>query len=232
MFEAINLTYHYGVHDVSIRVLKGQIVVLLGPNGSGKTTLFSVLCGIFAPKSGKILIDNKDVSKLELYRRVRKGLGYLPQESSVFKDLSVYDNIYMVVELIYHHKAQYSAITQSFIDDFSLNECQDRKAMSLSGGERRRLEIARCLVMEPSYLLLDEPFAGVDPIAIGQIRAILIRLKEKGIGIFMTDHNVFETLRICDYAYIMSCGRIIAEGSEHTIRHDSKVKEVYLGDHA
>lgn len=225
------------VHDVSVEVKSGEVVGLLGPNGAGKTTCFYMIVGLVALEAGRIAIDQKNISRLPMHQRARLGLSYLPQEASVFRKLSVEDNIRAVLEL--QVDAQGKALVKKDIEarlDELLNELQiaqirTNMASSLSGGERRRVEIARALATTPRFILLDEPFAGVDPIAVLEIQRIVRFLKTRGIGVLITDHNVRETLGICDHAYIISEGRVLAAGSPEDIVANESVRRVYLGEH-
>lgn len=219
------------VIDVSLEIKSGQIVGLLGPNGAGKTTCFYMIVGLVAHDNGSISIDEKDISAMPMHGRAKAGLGYLPQEASIFRKLSVKDNILGVLEIRKDlNKAQRIAKLQELLEEFHITHIKDSLGMALSGGERRRVEIARALAMEPDFILLDEPFAGVDPISVGDIKMIITHLKQKGIGVLITDHNVRETLDICEKAYIVGGGYIIASGTSADILENKKVKEVYLGD--
>lgn len=219
------------VADVSIAIEPGQIVGLLGPNGAGKTTCFYMIIGLIKADQGKILIDNQDISQLPMHGRARKGIGYLPQESSIFRKLSVKDNILAILETRKDlNRSQRSEKLEQLLQEFHITHIRDSLGMSLSGGERRRVEIARALAMEPSYILLDEPFAGVDPISVTDIKQIITHLKDRNIGVLITDHNVRETLDICEKAYIVSEGHIIAEGDSETVLSNQQVRDVYLGE--
>lgn len=219
------------VIDVSVSIQSGQIVGLLGPNGAGKTTCFYMIVGLIHQDKGKISIDDVDLTHLPMHGRARKGIGYLPQEASIFRKLSVKDNILGVLEIRKDlSKAERIKKMETLLEEFHITHIKDSLGMSLSGGERRRVEIARALAMEPDFILLDEPFAGVDPISVNDIKQIVSHLKEKGIGVLITDHNVRDTLDICEKAYIVSGGHIIASGSPEEILKNQKVKEVYLGD--
>ncbi len=231
--EAVGLGKSYRgrriIRDVSLRLLPGEVVALLGPNGAGKTTSFYAIAGLIYPEEGCVRVDGKDVTREPLYRRARLGIGYLPQEASVFRGLSVEDNILAVLELHEPDRTRRLARLEELLGDFSLDHLRRAPALSLSGGERRRTEIARCLAADPRYLLLDEPFAGVDPIAVGEIRQLVQGLAARGIGILVTDHNVRETLSLVDRAYILHDGRVLMSGTpEDVIAHDM-VREVYLG---
>lgn len=234
--EAQNLAKSYKgrkvVIDVSISVDQGQIVGLLGPNGAGKTTCFYMIAGIVKADRGRIFIHGKDVSRLPMHGRARAGLGYLPQEASVFRKLSVADNIMAILETRTELKRkQRNDILEQLLQEFHIAHIRDSLGMALSGGERRRVEIARALATEPRFVLLDEPFAGVDPISVSDIKDIVQHLKERGIGVLITDHNVRETLDICEKAYIVSEGHIIAEGDAKAVLDNRKVRDVYLGQH-
>ncbi len=231
--EAIGLGKSYRgrriIRDVSITLKPGEIVALLGPNGAGKTTSFYAIAGLVYPEEGCVRVDGQDVTREPLYRRARLGIGYLPQEASVFRGLAVEDNILAVLELHEPDRTRRLARLEELLGDFSLDHLRRAPALSLSGGERRRTEIARCLAAAPRYLLLDEPFAGVDPIAVGEIRQLVQSLAARGIGILVTDHNVRETLSLVDRAYILHDGRVLMSGTpEDVIAHDM-VREVYLG---
>lgn len=217
--------------DVSLQVNSGEIVGLLGPNGAGKTTCFYMIVGIVPADAGAISIDDHDLTKLALHQRAQVGLGYLPQEASVFRRLSVRDNILAILETRKElgHKAK-AFLCDQLIDEFRLHAVQDTLGQALSGGERRRVEIARALALEPKFILLDEPFAGVDPISVIDIKKIIEHLAKRGIGVLITDHNVRETLSVCEHAYIVSHGELIASGDAESILNNQHVKDVYLGD--
>lgn len=218
------------IRDVSIDLDRGEVVALLGPNGSGKTTCFYCIAGLVWPDAGQVLIDGRDATALPMFRRARMGIGYLPQEMSIFRGLTVEQNIMAVLEVAQddpHHRRDR---LEELLGDFSIGHLRGAPALALSGGERRRVEIARCLASEPSFLLLDEPFAGVDPIAVGEIRGLVHDLKSRGIGVLITDHNVRETLGIVDRAYILHDGHVLMSGSTAEIVADPKVREVYLGE--
>lgn len=218
------------VIDVSISVNQGEIVGLLGPNGAGKTTCFYMIAGIVAADKGEVFIDRQNVSHFPMHKRARAGLGYLPQEASVFRKLSVADNILAILETRKDLKRQRRRqLLEELLREFHITHIRDSLGMALSGGERRRVEIARALATEPRFILLDEPFAGVDPISVGDIKQIVMHLKQRNIGVLITDHNVRETLDICENAYIVSEGHIIAEGNAEAIMDNRKVREVYLG---
>jgi lipopolysaccharide export system ATP-binding protein len=219
------------VKDVSLDVDSGEVVGLLGPNGAGKTTSFYMIVGLIASEGGSILLDSEDLTRLPMDVRARKGLGYLPQEASVFRKLTVEQNIMGVLEIIPDlNLHQRQRRLDGLLKEFHIEHIRENLGMSLSGGERRRVEIARALATEPRFILLDEPFAGVDPISVGDIQRIIRHLKQIGIGVLITDHNVQETLRICDRAYIVNEGTIIAEGDAEAILSDEKVRRVYLGE--
>lgn len=219
------------VQDVSLSVSSGSIVGLLGPNGAGKTTSFYMITGIVSIDNGQVILDDKDITTLPMHERARAGLGYLPQENSIFRKLSVYENIMGVLELIPNMtKAERKNKVNDLLEEFSVSHLSKSLGMSLSGGERRRVEIARALASNPKFILLDEPFAGVDPISVSEIKNIILHLRNRGIGILITDHNVRETLDVCEKAYIVNAGQIIASGSSDEILANDKVKNVYLGE--
>lgn len=232
-----DLVKKYGqrlVNDhVSYQVEQGEIVGLLGPNGAGKTTSFYMAVGLVKPNSGKIWLDNLDITRLPMYKRAKLGVGYLAQEASVFRDLSVQDNIIGVMELSQPQmtKAERREKTEELLEEFSLTHVRKNKGMVLSGGERRRTEIARALAVDPKFILLDEPFAGVDPIAVEEIQGIVAKLKHRNIGILITDHNVNETLSITDRAYLLFEGKILKHGTAEELAADELVRKVYLGTH-
>jgi lipopolysaccharide export system ATP-binding protein len=225
------------VHDVSVQVDKGEVVGLLGPNGAGKTTSFYMIVGLVRADGGQILIDGQDVTRMPIHKRSRMGLSYLPQEASIFRKLSVADNVRAILEL--QTDAQGQALSSAEVEkrlsellaDLRVEHLRDSPSVALSGGERRRVEIARALATDPRFILLDEPFAGIDPIAVIEIQRIIAFLKERGIGVLITDHNVRETLGICDHAYIISEGRVLAEGTPDEIVANPEVRRVYLGEH-
>lgn len=217
------------VNDVSIEVKQGEIVGLLGPNGAGKTTSFYMIVGLIKPNAGKIFLDTKDITNEPMYKRAQSGIGYLAQEASVFRKLSVEDNIKAVLEMTSLSKQEQHDKLESLLEEFGLNHIRKNFGNVLSGGERRRTEIARCLAVSPHFILLDEPFAGVDPIAVEDIQAIVAKLKEKNIGILITDHNVHETLSITDRAYLLLEGRILKAGTAEDLANDEQVRRVYLG---
>ncbi len=218
------------VHDVNFEVTSNQIVGLLGPNGAGKTTSFYMVVGLIKADSGEVLLDEHEISKWPMHKRAQNGISYLPQEASVFKRLSVAENIMAVLETLALNQKDRHSRLQTLLDEFSLNPIANQKAFTLSGGERRRVEVARALALDPSFLLLDEPFAGVDPLAVIDIQKMVTNLKHRGIGILITDHNVRETLKICDLGYILSDGKILIKGSPSEIARDPKAREKYLGE--
>jgi lipopolysaccharide export system ATP-binding protein len=217
------------VNDVSISVKQGEIVGLLGPNGAGKTTTFYMVVGLIAPDQGSVYLNEEDITKLPMYKRAQMGLGYLPQEASVFRKLSVEDNIMAVLEMTALNKEEREAKLESLLDEFNLHHVRKNNGDSLSGGERRRTEIARALAVDPKFILLDEPFAGVDPIAVEDIQSVVAKLKTKDIGILITDHNVNETLSICDRAYLLIEGKIFKHGTAEELAEDEQVRRLYLG---
>jgi len=239
--EAHHLKKAYGsrhvVHDVSVQVSRGEVVGLLGPNGAGKTTSFYMIVGLVRGDGGQIQIDGQDVTRMPIHQRARLGLSYLPQEASIFRKLTVADNVRAILEL--QTDAQGRSLTSAqigkrlgeLLSDLRVDHLRDAPALALSGGERRRVEIARALATEPRFILLDEPFAGIDPIAVIEIQRIIAFLKQRGIGVLITDHNVRETLGICDHAYIISEGRVLAEGTPDEIVANTEVRRVYLGEH-
>ncbi|MCK4493729.1 MAG: LPS export ABC transporter ATP-binding protein [Methylococcales bacterium] len=219
------------VNGVSLHVDTGEIVGLLGPNGAGKTTCFYMMVGLIKVGKGDIYIDDKHITHFPMHSRARLGIGYLPQESSVFRKLTIANNLRAVLELRKDiTRKQIATITAELLDELSITHLKDQKALGLSGGERRRLEIARALASNPQFVLLDEPFAGVDPISVIDINKIIVHLKKRGIGILITEHNVRETLGICDRAYILNEGKVIAEGNSHEIVNNEEVRKVYLGE--
>ena len=218
------------IRDVSMQLHRGEVVALLGPNGSGKTTCFYSIAGLIAPESGKVSVDGRDVTRLPMYRRARLGIGYLPQEISIFRGMTVENNILAVLELSEPDRKRRYERLEELLNEFSIDLLRRTPALALSGGERRRVEIARCLAANPKYLLLDEPFAGVDPIAVGEIRTLVSALKKRGLGVLITDHNVRETLEIVDRAYILHDGRVLMSGTTKEIVEDENVKRVYLGE--
>ena len=219
------------VDSVSLKVKQGEIVGLLGPNGAGKTTSFYIIVGLIQANKGKIYLGNQNITSLPMYKRAQKGIGYLAQEASVFRNLSVEDNLYAVLESLNLSKEEQESRAEKLIDEFGLKEVRKSLGRILSGGERRRTEIARALATEPKFVLLDEPFAGVDPVAVEEIQNIISTLKKKNIGILITDHNVTETLSITDRAYLMFEGRLLKSGSAEELSSDPQVRKVYLGQH-
>ncbi len=219
------------VHDVSLSVRSGEVVGLLGPNGAGKTTTFYMIVGLVAADGGDIVVDQQNVTHLPIHRRARLGVGYLPQEASIFRRLTVTQNIQAVLELQGYAGNEIEARLEALLEDLHITHIRDNPAISLSGGERRRVEIARALATNPRFILLDEPFAGVDPIAVLDIQKIIRFLKERDIGVLITDHNVRETLGICDRAYIINAGAVMAEGKPDEIIYKEGVRKVYLGEH-
>jgi lipopolysaccharide export system ATP-binding protein len=217
------------VNEVSINVKQGEIVGLLGPNGAGKTTTFYMVVGLIKPDSGKVFLDEKEITRLPMYKRAQLGIGYLPQEASVFRKLSVEDNILAVLEMTDLSRAEQRNKLEMLLDEFRLHHVRKNNGDSLSGGERRRTEIARALAVDPKFILLDEPFAGVDPIAVEDIQAVVARLKYRNIGILITDHNVNETLSICDRAYLLIEGKIFQHGTAEELADDEQVRRLYLG---
>lgn len=229
-----NIEKKYGkrtvVKGVSINVNQGEIVGLLGPNGAGKTTSFYMIVGLIKPNAGKVLLEGEEITKLPMYKRAQKGIGYLPQESSVFRKLSIEDNIKSVLEMSTFTKREQEERLESVLDEFGLQKIRKSLGIQLSGGERRRTEIARALAINPKFILLDEPFAGVDPIAVEDIQRIVAKLKEKNIGILITDHNVHETLSITDRAYLLYEGRILESGTAEDLASNPEVRQKYLGE--
>ena len=232
--RAVGLKKKYGlrtvVHDASLSVVSGEVVGLLGPNGAGKTTSFYMIVGLVAADGGKITIDDQDITRMPIHRRARLGLGYLPQEASIFRRMTVAQNIQAVLELQDLSDEDIQARLEALLQDLHIQEIRNNPAISLSGGERRRVEIARALATDPRFILLDEPFAGVDPIAVLDIQKIIRFLKERNIGVLITDHNVRETLGICDRAYIINAGAVMAEGKPDEIIYNEGVRKVYLGE--
>ena len=234
MLSAQNLAKNFKgrdvVKDVSIEVSQSQIVGLLGPNGAGKTTCFYMIVGLIQANSGRVLLDQKDVTQLPIHDRARHGLSYLPQESSIFRNLTVEENVLAILQARQElTRRQTEEKLEQLLEEFSIEHIRNSKGMSLSGGERRRTEIARTLATDPKFILLDEPFAGVDPISVSDIKTIINQLKDRGIGILLTDHNVRETLDICEKAYIVSEGLVMADGDADAILSNEKVRSVYLG---
>ncbi|MBS8224969.1 LPS export ABC transporter ATP-binding protein [Vannielia litorea] len=218
------------IRDVSMELGRGEVVGLLGPNGSGKTTCFYAIAGLIVPESGQISIDGREVTSLPMYRRAKLGIGYLPQEMSIFRGLNVEDNIMAILEIAEPDRHKRRERLEELLSEFAIEHLRRAPALALSGGERRRVEIARCLAADPKYLLLDEPFAGVDPISVGEIRHLVTDLKTRGIGVLITDHNVRETLETVDRAYILHDGKILMSGSAEEVVKDENVRRVYLGD--
>lgn len=218
------------IRDFSMHLDRGEVVALLGPNGSGKTTTFYAVAGLVTPEGGSVTVDGKDVTTLPMYRRAQLGIGYLPQEMSIFRGLSVQDNIAAVLDISVPHRRERRERLEELLSEFSIEHLRRAPALALSGGERRRVEIARCLAANPNYLLLDEPFAGVDPISVGDIRHLVSDLKNRGIGVLITDHNVRETLEIVDRAYILHEGRVLMSGRPDEVVENENVRRVYLGD--
>lgn len=234
MFQAKNLIKKYGsriaVQDLSLYVNKGEIVGLLGPNGAGKTTTFYMLVGFIKEDGGSVYLDGEEITRYPMYMRSRRGIGYLPQEPSIFRKLTVRENIMAVLEFTGMNKDEIKKRTDKIIEEFKLNEFSEREGYRLSGGERRRTEIARMLSLSPSYVLFDEPFAGIDPITITELKKMINYIKEKDVGIIITDHNVRDTLSITDRAYIISEGRILAHGTPQELINNETVKKTYLGE--
>ena len=218
------------VNSISIKVEQGEIVGLLGPNGAGKTTTFYMTVGLIEPYDGNVYLDKKDITKAPMYERARAGIGYLHQESSIFRGLTVEDNLMAIAQMLPISKKQRKEKVDALLEDFGLTRLRKQLSTTLSGGERRRCEIARALVNEPKFLLLDEPFVGIDPITVADIQKIIYRLKSRGLGILITDHNVRETLEIIDRAYIVSKGQILIEGSANDLINSEEARKVYLGD--
>lgn len=234
VLKATNLNKKYGnrtvVKSVSLEVKQGEIVGLLGPNGAGKTTSFYMIVGFVKPNGGQVFLEDQEITSLAMYKRARLGIGYLPQEASVFRKLSVYDNLIAVLEMTDLNKADRIAKAESLIEEFGLEKVRNNQGDSLSGGERRRTEIARALATDPKFILLDEPFAGIDPIAVEDIQYIVAKLKTKNIGILITDHNVQETLSITDRSYLMVDGDILRTGTSEELAEDPVVRKLYLGE--
>ena len=218
------------IRDVNLDLARGEVVGLLGPNGSGKTTSFYAIAGLIIPEAGQVIIDGQDVTGLPMYRRARLGIGYLPQEMSIFRGLNVEDNILAILDISVKDSHKRRERLEELLSDFSIEHLRRAPALALSGGERRRVEIARCLAANPRYLLLDEPFAGVDPISVGDIRNLVTELKTRGIGVLITDHNVRETLEIVDRAYILHEGAMLMSGSPGDVVQNENVRRVYLGN--
>ena len=218
------------VSDVSLVLRRGEVVGLLGPNGAGKTTTFNIMVGLVAPENGQVLLCGEDITRLPMYRRARSGISYLPQEPSVFRKLTVLENLLSIAETLNMPSKRREELVSDLLEEFGIEQLRDQGAYTLSGGERRRLEIARALVLTPQFILLDEPFAGIDPLAVRDIQQIVERLKERNIGVLITDHNVRETLNITDRAYIINDGKILREGTPEQLTNDDEVKKVYLGE--
>lgn len=230
-----NLVKIYGkrsvVNDVSIEVKQGEVVGLLGPNGAGKTTTFYMIIGLIKPNKGRVLLGDTDITKLPMYKRARLGIGYLPQESSIFRSLTVEENVYILWEMMKKiPKNEYDSRLTTLLEEMKISHLRKQKGYVLSGGERRRVEIVRALAMDPHFILLDEPFAGIDPLAINDIQEIILHLKQRGLGIIITDHNVRETLKITDRAYILHDGRILTQGKSDKLANDPVAKQFYLGE--
>ncbi|MEP7271381.1 MAG: LPS export ABC transporter ATP-binding protein [Acidobacteriota bacterium] len=218
------------VNNVSITVRPGEVVGLLGPNGAGKTTTFYMIVGLESPDAGRILLETQDITRLPMYKRARRGVSYLPQEPSIFRKLTVEENILAILETLKISRAERQERLELLLEDFHLNRIRRNRGFALSGGERRRTEIARCLTIEPRIILLDEPFAGIDPIAIDEIQRLILRLRDRGIGVLVTDHNVREALTITDRAYIINEGELFRAGTPHELTTDPEVRRVYLGE--
>ncbi len=232
--SAKNLSKSYGkkvvIRDISLDIAQGEVVGLLGPNGAGKTTCFYMIVGLIEVGSGNIFIDQLDITKMPMYQRARLGIGYLPQEASIFRGMNVEDNIYSILQITENNEKKRRQKLEELLEEFSITHIRKSHALALSGGERRRVEIARALATNPSFILLDEPFAGVDPIAVNDIRVMVGHLKNRGIGVLITDHNVRETLSIVDRAYIVYDGMILTSGSKDAIVENEQVRKVYLGE--
>ena len=218
------------ISDISMEVRSGEVVGLLGPNGAGKTTSFYIICGLLLPSSGKVFFDNRDITGLSLHKRSQLGIGYLPQESSVFKDLSVEENLMIAAEVCLENEEERMKRIEELLEEFNIEPIRNRNGVNLSGGERRRVEIARALVMKPKFILLDEPFAGVDPIAVLDIQNIIKKLLKFNIGVLITDHNVRETLSVCNRAYVINKGMLLASGDSNEIYENELVRRHYLGE--
>lgn len=218
------------IRDFSMTLNRGEVVALLGPNGCGKTTTFYAIAGLIMPEGGHVKIDGRDVTRLPMYRRAKLGIGYLPQEMSIFRGLSVEDNIMAILDITESDRHKRRERLEELLSEFSIEHLRRAPALALSGGERRRVEIARCLAANPNYLLLDEPFAGVDPISVGDIRHLVADLRKRGIGVLITDHNVRETLEIVDRAYILHDGKVLMSGTPEDVVDNENVRRVYLGD--
>lgn len=229
--ENLSKSYKYRkvVDGVSLAMTNREIVGLLGPNGAGKTTTFYMVVGLARPDGGRVRLDDTDITDMPMYKRARTGIGYLPQEASIFRKLTVYENIMAILETLHYTRHEREDKAKELLDEFGILHLSDSPALALSGGERRRLEIARTLCSQPSFILLDEPFAGIDPIAVSDIQDLVLRLRDKGIGILITDHNVRDTLEITDRAYILNEGKIIEEGTPETIAQSEQARNIYLG---
>ena len=234
ILEVFNIGKRYKnrsvLRNVSLNVKRGEAVGLLGPNGAGKTTCFYCVTGLISPDYGDVCIDGQDITYMPMYKRARLGIGYLPQEASIFRNLSVEDNIMSVLEIVVKHEDRRKQMLEDLLNEFSIAHLRKSPSIALSGGERRRLEIARALAGQPNFILLDEPLAGIDPIAVGEIRELVSKLKNRGLGVLITDHNVRETLDIIDRAYILHGGTVLMEGTPDEIVANEEVKKVYLGD--
>lgn len=234
ILEVKEITKNYGkrcvVKNLSLYVTTGEIVGLLGPNGAGKTTTFYMIVGMIKPENGSIFLDGEDIGQLPMYQKARRGIGYLPQEPSIFRKLTVRDNLRSVLEIKGYPDADIAGMVEDLLDEFNLRGFADRNGYRLSGGERRRTEIARALALKPTFILFDEPFTGIDPIAVIELKKMLTYLKNKGLGILITDHNVRDTLSITDRAYIINNSEVLAEGAPETIIANPQVKEAYLGE--
>lgn len=218
------------VRDVSIHISRGEVVGLLGPNGAGKTTCFYMICGLIAPDYGSISLNGSDITDLPMYKRARMGIGYLPQESSIFRGMTVGDNIMTALEVAYDDQTKRTKHLEEILADFSISHLKNAPVIGLSGGERRRVEIARSISMKPNFILLDEPLAGIDPISIEDVKQLIFHLKDRGIGVLITDHNVKDTLEIIDRAYIIADGSVFMEGTPKEVIASDKVRKIYLGD--
>jgi lipopolysaccharide export system ATP-binding protein len=234
ILKAVNLSKEYGkrtvVSGVSVSVKQGEIVGLLGPNGAGKTTTFYMITGMIKPNEGEISLDHEDISGYPMYKRARLGVGYLPQEASIFRKMTVYQNIYAVLEFMKLDRSEREDKANKLMKEFGITHIAESKGFVLSGGERRRTEIARAIATDPKFILLDEPFAGIDPIAVEEIMKIVSKLKERGIGVLITDHNVHETLSIVDRGYILIEGKIFRQGTSEELANDEMVRKLYLGE--
>jgi len=232
--RTVKLCKSYGgrqvVKDVNLSIEAGSVIGLLGPNGAGKTTTFYMVVGLAQPTGGQVFLGNSQITDFPMYQRARKGIGYLPQEASVFRKLSVADNLLAILEVVEPDRAARMSKMEQLLDEFGISHVASVKGYSLSGGERRRVEIARALIMNPTFMLLDEPFAGIDPIAVAEIQKLIVKLKNRRIGVLISDHNVRETLGVCDFAYIMSNGEVLEYGTPEEIASSRKAREIYLGD--